>query len=62
LRRGTTQEYRRAIADGIHEAMMEAFGIPADDRFQLVLEHSRENMIHDRMFCCGGGSVSFVSV
>jgi len=50
LRKGTTAAYRRAIADGIHQAMMDAMQIPADDRFQLVYEHSPENMIQDRMF------------
>jgi phenylpyruvate tautomerase PptA (4-oxalocrotonate tautomerase family) len=50
LREGTPPEYRRAIADSIHHAMMQTLGIPADDRFQLVLEHAPENMIHDRMF------------
>jgi len=50
LRKGTTPEYRRDIADGIHRAMMDAFKIPADDRFILVWEHSAENMIQDRTF------------
>jgi len=50
LRQGTTREYRRAIADSVHAAMMDALGLPADDRFQLVLEHAPENMIHDRWF------------
>lgn len=50
LRIGTPLEYRRAIADGIHQAMIDALGIPADDRFQIVLEHAPENMIHDPVF------------
>jgi 4-oxalocrotonate tautomerase len=50
LRTGTTPAHRRAIADGIHQAMMAALEIPADDRFQLVHEHSAENMIQDRTF------------
>src|SRR6185295_366679 len=50
LRTGTTPAYRRAIADSVHHAMIHALGIPADDRFVLVLEHAPENMIHDRVF------------
>jgi phenylpyruvate tautomerase PptA (4-oxalocrotonate tautomerase family) len=50
LRTGTPPEYRRAIADAIHRAMIDALGIPADDRFLLVLEHAPENMIQDRVF------------
>jgi phenylpyruvate tautomerase PptA (4-oxalocrotonate tautomerase family) len=50
LRNGTTPDYRRAIADGVHQAMMDAFRIPADDRFILIWEHSPEHMIQDRTF------------
>ncbi|HEX9469928.1 MAG TPA: tautomerase family protein [Bradyrhizobium sp.] len=50
LRKGATLARRRAIADSIHQAMMNALEIPADDRFQLVHEHSPENMIQDRTF------------
>jgi hypothetical protein len=38
-------EYRRAIADGSHQAKIDALEIPADDRFVLVLEHAPEYMI-----------------
>jgi phenylpyruvate tautomerase PptA (4-oxalocrotonate tautomerase family) len=50
LRKGMSADYRRAIADAIHQAMMDAFRIPADDRFILICEHSPENMIQDRTF------------
>jgi 4-oxalocrotonate tautomerase len=50
LRKGRTSAHRRAIADGIHQAMMSALEIPEDDRFQLVHEHSPENMIQHRTF------------
>lgn len=47
LREGTSAEYRRAIADGVHQAMVDAIAIPAEDRFQLITEHSAENLIYD---------------
>jgi phenylpyruvate tautomerase PptA (4-oxalocrotonate tautomerase family) len=47
LREGTSAEYRRAIADGVHQAMVEAIAIPADDRFQVISEYSAENLIYD---------------
>jgi phenylpyruvate tautomerase PptA (4-oxalocrotonate tautomerase family) len=50
LRKGTTPDYRRAIANGVHQAMMDAFKIPTDDRFIQIWEHSAENMIQDRTF------------
>jgi 4-oxalocrotonate tautomerase len=36
---GKTAQYRRAIADGIHAALVEVFKIPVDDRFQIITEH-----------------------
>lgn len=50
LREGKALEHRRAIADSIHHAMMDALKIPSDDRFQLIVEHSPENMVHDWVF------------
>jgi phenylpyruvate tautomerase PptA (4-oxalocrotonate tautomerase family) len=38
LGEGTTLEHRRAIADGVHAALVEAAGVPADDRFQIIEE------------------------
>ena len=47
LREGTTPEYRRAIADGVHQAMIEAIAIPAADRFQVVTEYRSDDLIYD---------------
>jgi len=47
LRQGTSPEYRKAIADGIHQAMIDAMAIPADDRFQVITEYAPENLIYD---------------
>jgi phenylpyruvate tautomerase PptA (4-oxalocrotonate tautomerase family) len=38
LARGTSPEARRAIADGVHRALVETAGVPADDRFQSIHE------------------------
>lgn len=50
LRQGTAPEYRRAIADGIHQAMVESIAIPPDDRFQVISEYSPENLIYDPQY------------
>lgn len=47
LRQGTSKEYRRAIADGVHQAMIDAMAIPPDDRFQVISEYAAENLIYD---------------
>jgi phenylpyruvate tautomerase PptA (4-oxalocrotonate tautomerase family) len=38
---------RRAIADGVHDALIGAIGIPAGDRFQIVTVHPAEELIFD---------------
>jgi 4-oxalocrotonate tautomerase len=50
LRRGTTPAYRKAIADGVHTAMVEAIAIPADDRFQVISEHTADNLFYDPQY------------
>jgi phenylpyruvate tautomerase PptA (4-oxalocrotonate tautomerase family) len=35
---GRSPEHRRAIADGVHRALVETAGVPAADRFQVVEE------------------------
>ena len=47
VREGKTPAYRRAVADSIHDAMVATIGIPAADRFQVVTEHSAEDLIYD---------------
>jgi len=50
LRQGTTPEYRKAIADGVHQAMVEAIAIPAADRFQVISEHAPGDLIYDASY------------
>jgi 4-oxalocrotonate tautomerase len=39
LREGKTEEYRKALGDGVHRALIEAMDAPAQDRFQVITEH-----------------------
>jgi 4-oxalocrotonate tautomerase len=48
LREGTSPEYRNALGEGVHRAMIEALAIPPDDRFQVITEHPAEGLIYDR--------------
>jgi 4-oxalocrotonate tautomerase len=47
LREGTSVQYRQALADGVHQAMVEAIEIPAQDRFQVITEHPADGLIYD---------------
>jgi 4-oxalocrotonate tautomerase len=50
LRRGKSPEYRRALADGVYEAMRDAINIPENDRFIVISEHDAENLNSDRQY------------
>jgi len=45
VREGTTPEYRRALGDGVHRALVEAMAVPADDRFQVITEHPAGGLV-----------------
>jgi phenylpyruvate tautomerase PptA (4-oxalocrotonate tautomerase family) len=47
LVKGKPRDHIRAISNSIHEALVEAFKVPADDRFQLIQEHDRDDFIYD---------------
>jgi 4-oxalocrotonate tautomerase len=47
---GTSPDYRKALGDGVHRAMIEALAIPPDDRFQVITEHPPEGLIYDRTY------------
>ncbi|MDF2690235.1 MAG: tautomerase family protein [Gammaproteobacteria bacterium] len=42
---GKSPQYIKAIADGIHEALLTAWGIPELDRFQTITEFKKEHFI-----------------
>ena len=50
LRAGTSPEYRKALGDGVHRAMIEALAIPPDDRFQVITEHPPEGFVYDSSY------------
>jgi len=41
--KGKSREYKKAIFDGIHDALVESFNIPEDDRNQRLYEFDNEN-------------------
>jgi 4-oxalocrotonate tautomerase len=50
LREGTSPQYRSALGDGVHRAMIETLAIPPDDRFQVISEHPPAGLIYDRAY------------
>jgi phenylpyruvate tautomerase PptA (4-oxalocrotonate tautomerase family) len=47
LREGKTEEYKKALGDGVHRAMVEAIEAPAQDRFQIITEHPAGGLLYD---------------
>lgn len=50
MRAGKSAAYKRAVADSVHQALVEVIGIPADDRFQLINEYGAQEFIFDPAF------------
>jgi 4-oxalocrotonate tautomerase len=50
LREGTSPEYRKALGDGVHRALVEAFAVLADDRFQVITEQPANDLIYDAQY------------
>ena len=47
LRKGKSPAHIRAISDGVHRALVEAFKVPADDKFHLVRQYEPDELIYD---------------
>jgi phenylpyruvate tautomerase PptA (4-oxalocrotonate tautomerase family) len=60
--RGRTPEQLVLIADSVHDALVQQFGVPADDRFQVIHQHDRHELIFDRTFMGGPRTDGFVMI
>ena len=47
IREGKSEQYRRAVADEVHAALVEFASVPQLDRFQIVSEHRPSDLIYD---------------
>ncbi|MGZ7070711.1 MAG: tautomerase family protein, partial [Methanobacterium sp.] len=41
--KGKSEEYKKALLDGIHDALVESIKIPDNDRFQRLYELEEDN-------------------
>ena len=46
LRKGKSPEYLRALADGVHQSLVDAYGVPPGDRFQLIEQREDFELIY----------------
>jgi phenylpyruvate tautomerase PptA (4-oxalocrotonate tautomerase family) len=42
---GKGEAYRKAVADGVHRALVETCDVPEDDRFQVITEHPPGSLV-----------------
>ena len=47
VRARTDSSVQRAIADGVHLALVETINVPLADRFQLISEYGAEQFVYD---------------
>jgi phenylpyruvate tautomerase PptA (4-oxalocrotonate tautomerase family) len=47
LLKGKSNDQIRAIVDNVHQALVETFEVPPDDRFQFVDQYEPEEFIYD---------------
>lgn len=50
LLRGKPVAYRHAVSNAVHRALVEIVGIPEADKFHLITEVDRENLVYDPSF------------
>src|ERR1700761_9260193 len=48
LLKGKSPEQIRTIADGVHQALVETYNVPEKDRFQIIEQRSRGEIIYDK--------------
>src|SRR5262245_53587403 len=47
LVKGRPAEVRRQIGNVVHRALVEAFNVPEQDRFQILTEHEPGDLVYD---------------
>jgi 4-oxalocrotonate tautomerase len=50
LRRGKPAAHRKAILEGIYQAMLSAFQVPVDDRFMVISEHDEPDFSYSKNY------------
>lgn len=44
---GRADAVRAAISDAVHQAMVDTIKVPADDKFQILTEHGKGQVVYD---------------
>jgi len=44
---GRTAAQRRDIGEAVHRALVDTIGVPLADRFQVITEHEKNELVYD---------------
>lgn len=47
---GNPESHKQKVSEAIHRALVETIGIPAQDRFHVITEHTRTDFIYDPLY------------
>src|SRR3981081_4188205 len=47
---GKPESHKQKISDVVHRAMVETVNVPAQDRFQIITEHSKNDFVYDAQY------------
>jgi phenylpyruvate tautomerase PptA (4-oxalocrotonate tautomerase family) len=50
LRRGKSAEYKKAICDGVYQALREIFKVPENDRFMVVTDCDDADFVYSQTY------------
>jgi phenylpyruvate tautomerase PptA (4-oxalocrotonate tautomerase family) len=62
LLKGKSPDYVKTLSDTIHRALVEAFEVPIDDRFQIIHQHEPGELIVDTHYMGGPRSNDYVLI
>jgi len=62
LHKGRPPDYLQALSNSLHRALVEAFEVPATDRFQAIHQHEKGELIFDAHYLGGPRSDDFVLI
>ena len=60
LLKGKSPAYLEAVSKSLHQALVETFDVPADDRFQAFHQHEPGELVFDRHYLGGPRSDDFI--
>jgi len=62
LHRGKSADYLQALSQSLHDALVERFDVPEEDRFHVIHQHEAGELIFDRNYLGGPRSDDYVLI